>query len=78
MSLEFNPDDNFKINNILTSTANRKACISANGDGTFIYVYVDENLPNKTHTLTNLKYDELENLPHIDKNTLEIMKPFGV
>ena len=55
MSLEFNPDDNFKINNIITSTANRKACISANGDGTFIYVYVDENLPNKTHTLTNLK-----------------------
>lgn len=77
MSLQFKPEDDFKINNIITSTANRKACISTNGADTYTYVYVDENLPNKTHKLTNLKYDELENLPHIDKNTLEIMKPFG-
>ena len=38
---------------------------------------LDENLPNKIHKLTNLKYDELEKLSHMDKNTLEIIKPFG-
>ena len=77
MSLQFKPEDDFKINNIITSTANRKAYISTNGDGTYNYVYADENLPNKIHKLTNLKYDELEKLSHMDKNTLEIIKPFG-
>ena len=44
---------------------------------TFNYVYADENLPSERHLLNNLKYDELEKLSHMDKNTLEIIKPFG-
>ena len=55
MSLQFKPEDDFKIDNIITATANKKGIISTNGDGTYNYVYADENLPNKIHKLTNLK-----------------------
>lgn len=74
MSLEWNSEDEFKINSIVTATADKKGVISINGDGTFDYVYADEDIPSERHILTNLEYDELEKLPHIDRNTLEIMK----
>ena len=34
MSLQFKPEDDFKIDNIITATANKKGIISTNGDGT--------------------------------------------